>query len=326
MLCGMDVLANVLAVTKLGNTVLGQAELLPPWGLEVGPQTKAAVHLVQRGTCWLRLEGESEPTRLVHGDVVLVARGSHHTLTDSPKTPAEPYAQALDKMKHRVAALREPAVDSTVLLCAEYDFDQEGPHPLLALLPKLIHIPADAAQEDGPLQKVVRLLLLEASAHQSGADLVVPRLVDVLLVYVVRAWLNRQPQGGAGWFGALRDPQIGRALSLIHQSPERAWTVAELANEVAQSRAAFARRFHELVGEPPLAYLTRWRMSLAAKLLRTTDAAMDSIATQVGYESPTAFGKAFRKHVNMSPGRCRSMTRASQNTPRQRASLGVQDG
>ncbi|QSQ20834.1 AraC family transcriptional regulator [Pyxidicoccus parkwayensis] len=303
----MDVLANVLGVTQLGNTMLCQSELLSPWGLDIEANTKTAVHLVQRGVCWLRLEGEREPMRLVPGDVVLVGSGVRHFMTDDPGSQVEPWEQALEKMKLRIASLPQNAsADTTVLLCAAYEFEQHGQHPLLALLPKLIRLNVDYTEESGQFQALVRLLAHESGRKLPGSEIVIPRLVDSLFVYIVRAWMASQPVGAGGWFGALRDPQIGRALSLIHENPEQPWTVESLAARVALSRAAFARRFVELVGEPPLKYLTRWRMSLAAKILKTTTESVDVVAARVGYDSPTGFGKAFQRYLRVAPGRYRS--------------------
>jgi transcriptional regulator GlxA family with amidase domain len=138
-----------------------------------------------------------------------------------------------------------------------------------------------------------------------------PRLVDSLLVYVVRAWLEGQPVGAGGWFGALRDPAIAKALSLIHEQPQRPWSVASLARQVAHSRATFARRFAELVGETPVAYLTRWRMCLATKLLTETELSLEEIAARIGYETAAAFSKAFRRSYGDAPGRFRSGLRTS---------------
>ncbi|RKH12982.1 AraC family transcriptional regulator [Corallococcus sp. CA053C] len=301
----MDVLANVLGVTQLGNTMLCQSELLAPWGLDIDAHTKTAVHLVQRGVCWLHLEG-GEPMRLVPGDLALVGSGVRHRLTDSPHGPVEPWEEALTRMKDRLAA--EPpsaSADCTSLLCAAYEFEQDGQHPLLALLPQLIRLHVDSSDDSGQFQALVRLLSHESGRKLPGSEIVIPRLVDSLFVFIVRAWLDSQPVGAGGWFGALRDPQIGRALSLIHESPEQPWTVESLAARVALSRAAFARRFGELVGEPPLKYLTRWRMSLAAKILKTTRESVDEVATRVGYDSTTGFGKAFQRHLRVSPGRYR---------------------
>jgi transcriptional regulator GlxA family with amidase domain len=140
----------------------------------------------------------------------------------------------------------------------------------------------------------------------------VPRLVDSLLVYVVRAWMDGQPLGRRGWFGALRDPAIAKGLSLIHSQPSAPWSVEGLAKEVATSRATFARRFAELVGESPAAYLTRWRMCLATKLLVDSDDGLEEIASKVGYETAAAFSKAFRRSYATSPGRFRDVARTSQ--------------
>jgi AraC-like DNA-binding protein len=269
------------------------------------------VHLVRRGVCWLKLHGRREPIRLGAGDLVLVARGLPHAITDEPNGAARPWQETLTRMQERLLARRgRPASDSTILLCASYAFEQEGQHPLLALLPNLIHLHVDDSDENGQFQALVRLLLHESGHKLAGAEIVIPRLVDSLFVFIMRRWLETQPIGAAGWFGALRDPQIGQALALIHGSPEHPWTVATLAKRVALSRAAFARRFGELVGEPPLKYLTRWRMSLAARILKTTSQSVDAVATQVGYDSSTAFGKAFHRHLRVSPGRYRALNAA----------------
>jgi len=195
-----------------------------------------------------------------------------------------------------------PAAEVTILQCAGYAFSQEGPHPLLTLLPAVIVIPADQAGTDSELQLLLRLMFQESVRRDAGSELVLPRLIDTLFVYVLRSWLREQPEGSCGWLGALRDPQIRRALSLIHERPQDQWTVELLAHAVAMSRAAFAKRFTDLVGEPPLAYVTRWRMDLAAKLLRESRDPVARIAGKVGYISETAFAKAFRRRRKMAPG------------------------
>jgi AraC-like DNA-binding protein len=301
----MDVLTDVLRAAQIGNAVLSRSELLAPWGLEVGPEVRAAVHVVQRGLCWLRVGG-SAPLRLGPGDVVLLPRGTKHALSDGPRTPALPYERALRQMGTRLKKLKPGRLSEfSVLLCAEIKFDRAGPHPLMSVLPEVIHLPAEAATSDDDLQAVSRLLLREALDQRAGSDLLIPRLIDTLLVFIVRAWIEHQPLSSAGWLGALRDPQMGQALSLIHEMPSHKWTVEELAGKVAMSRASFARRFTSLVGQPPLAYVTRWRMNLAAKLLRSTTTSAERIASDVGYESATAFGNAFRRHFHVSPGRYR---------------------
>jgi AraC-like DNA-binding protein len=315
----MDVLADVLRVSALGNAILSRSELVAPFGLQVGVEVRAAIHIVQRGLCWLRL-GARAPTRLGPGDVVLIPKGTAHALLDDPRTPARDFEQELVRMRARLARRASAPADRTaVLVCAEIKLEQAGPHPLLDVLPELIHIPAEAAEGDAELQTMARLLAREAVGQRMGGELVVPRLVDTLLVYVVRRWLEQQPLASAGWLGALRDPGIGQALSLVHEAPAQRWSVAELAARVAMSRATFSRRFGHLVGESPHAYLTRWRMNLAAKLLRTTSDSAEQIAAKVGYESPTAFNGAFRRYLCVSPGEYRKGGAAARGTASRRA-------
>lgn len=258
----MDILAEILSVTHAGNALIGQAALLAPWGLDVDANVQAAVHIVQRGSCWLRMNGENKPRQLLQGDLVLVSGGVRHTLCDQPSTPAEPYKQALAKAQRRMRRAHAPK-PSAILLCAEYRFEQEGPHPLLSVLPRLIHVSADVSEADSALQTLVRLLVLEGAQRRTGAELVIPRLIELR------------------------------------------WTLNELARRTSQSRATFARRFLRLVGEPPLTYMTRWRMSLAMQLLRTTELSLETIAERIGYESATALGKAFTRNLGITPGRYR---------------------
>lgn len=301
-----DVLADVLSVTRLGATVISQAELVPPWGLEIDPMAEVAVHVVQRGTCWLTTTGAHQPLRMVSGDLVLIRSGVAHAICDAPSTKPRPHREVLAAMPRRLATLPESrAHETTRVLCAKYLFQDLARHPLIELLPPLVHLPAREAERYVQLQLTLKLLGHEAADGGRGSDLVIPRLVDSLLVFVLRAWLDAQPIGAGGWFSALRDPAVTRALSLMHRRPEIPWSVEQLAREVAQSRATFARRFVELVGETPVAYLTRWRMCIAAKLLCESPAALDQIAARVGYETAAAFSKAFRRIHGTSPGRYR---------------------
>jgi AraC-like DNA-binding protein len=248
--------------------------------------------------------------------VVLIRGGVGHSICDDPKTRPAPHKDVLDAMPRRLARLPKSRThETTVVLCAKYLFQHVGPHPLTSLLPPLIHLPAREAERHAQLQLLLQLLRHEAIAAGSGTELVVPRLVDSLLVYVIRAWLDGQPVGAGGWFGALRDPAIARALSLIHERPQSPWSVGGLARQVAQSRPTFARRFAELVGETPVAYLTRWRMCLAAKLLSETGLSLDEIASRVGYETAAAFSKAFRRSHVGPPGRFRSAARRRSGAP-----------
>jgi AraC-like DNA-binding protein len=305
----MDVLSNVLSVTNLATHVLGSREFIAPWGIHVDAQASASVHIVKRGACWLK-RADGEIIRLNAGDVVLLATGEAHSLSsDREMRDLEPYQEAVARSQGAVVPPRrgiaDVAIEPTVLQCAGYQFSQEAAHPLLSLLPPVIRLPADQTQSDSELQTLLRLIGQEIGRREAGSELVVPRLIDALFVYILRAWLRDQPEGTGGWLGALRDPQIRKALTLIHDSPQAPWTVESLARSVAMSRAAFAKRFADLVGEPPLAYVTRWRMDLAAKLLRESMEPVSRIAGRVGYISETAFAKAFRRRRKVAPGQYR---------------------
>ena len=290
----MDVLADVLAVTRLANTTLCSERFAAPWGLVFEPAHRATFHIVSRGSCWLLSGTGSNPLRMHQGDVVLLAHGSGHALANHPDTPTEHFGTYGGTLKSG-----PPEGDAVDLFCGAYYFEQDGPNPILSLLPPVIHVPADRAQGDHDLQAVVQLLMRESAEPAPGSQTVITRLMDVLFVYVVRTWLKEQPERAAGWIGALRDPQIGRVLSIIHAAPEKRWTVESLAKEVSMSRAAFAKRFTTLVHEAPQTYLRRWRMDLAARLLRETERSVGWVANQVGYESETTFSATFRRSRDM---------------------------
>jgi AraC-like DNA-binding protein len=165
-----------------------------------------------------------------------------------------------------------------------------------------LHFSREVVAQAG-LAPTIHALIEEANALRLGKSIVLTRLADVLVVLVIRAWVADPANEARGWLRALRDQPITAALTHMHTAPHQSWTVARLAREVAMSRSAFSARFSELVGEPPLRYLTRWRMQVAARLLRTTALSMHEVAERVGYESGVAFSKAFKRERGINPGR-----------------------
>jgi AraC-like DNA-binding protein len=280
----MDVLSNVLGATNLTTRILGTREYSAPWAVEFAAESNATLHIVRRGSAYLRFS-PTDTLTLEAGDIALVSAGVAHTVGGALTGP-------------------EPS-ESTLLQSAKFSFTHDAPHPLLALLPPVVKFTADDLQSDPELRALFELIGSESLQPDQGSYAVVPRLLEALFVYLVRAWVRQQPPGAAGWLGALRDPQLRKALTQIHQSPQVPWTVESLARSVAMSRAAFAKRFTDLVGEPPLAYITRWRMDLAAKMLRESGEPVARIASRVGYISETAFAKAFRRRRKIAPGQYR---------------------
>ncbi|MBN1203995.1 MAG: AraC family transcriptional regulator [Myxococcaceae bacterium] len=317
---GMDVLADVLSATRIGGTVFCRSELPAPWGMLFEPASRAGLHIVARGSCWLRMKGRSEPLHLAQGDVVLLPHGAGHSLTSAPNVQALPFPKLLGRCQvthgpNGMSLSLEGKGPSTLLLCGSYCFEHDSVHPLLSLLPPLIHLRSEAGLMPGPLEAVLRLLVAEYVQPGPGTATVTARLVDVLFIHIIRAWLEQQPEGSAGWLGAVRDAQVGRALALMHGEPRRDWTVESLAVEVACSRATFARRFRELVGEPPLVYLTRLRMDVAARLLRDGEQSLATIAAHVGYASEFAFNRTFHRVRGVPPGRYREQAREAAEAP-----------
>lgn len=302
-----DVLTQVLEAVHLGGALSARTELRAPWALRFGAtERRAGFHVVAEGKCWASVESTDESVALGPGDVVVFPHGAAHTLGDDPVTPAVEFVDLVADLSpgERVTVPSGDSGDPTILLCGSYSFAVNGVNPLLRGLPHLLHVPASQTRGSA-LEAAVQLLAAEAHGVDSGSALAVDRLVDLLFVYALRAWLGQQDSASArSWFGALQDPVVGPAVRAIHDDPTHAWTVAALARRSGLSRAPFARRFRQAVGEPPLAYVTRWRMTVAADLLERGER-IASVAHQVGYDNEFAFAKAFKRVRGVAPGQLR---------------------
>ncbi|MDT0347042.1 AraC family transcriptional regulator [Streptomyces litchfieldiae] len=298
----MDVLSDAVAAMRTGRPHAGRRRMPTRWRVRAEPTPGAGFHVVLQGACWVLADGEDEPVRLGPGDALLLPHGSGHLLADSLDSP-DPRGAAAPPL----STLPDCADPHTVMLCGAYLLDRARPHPLLAELPPVIHLPTRVGRHPS-LRGAIDLLGAElAGPPRPGADGVLPALLDTLLLYLLRAWYEEraQEEPGTGWASALRDPAVSAALRAIHREPGRSWTVEALGAESGLSRAPFARRFAALVGRPPLAYLTWWRMTLAARLLRDSEAPVRSVAERVGYSSEFAFAKAFKREFGLAPGRYR---------------------
>jgi len=303
----MDVLSDVLSVSKMGSSVICEPVLSAPWGMKFEPDAKAMFHLIRSGTCFLQTNTMDQPLRLMQGDVVLITKCNGHKLTDSEASSVEPFRDVLARQKG--TPLEDSPYSVTSMLCGVYYFQQYEYNPVLSLLPNVIHIPADKVQNNMQLHALIQLILLESGRSEVGSNTAITRYIDVMFIYIVRTWLQQQPRGKAGWLGALNDPRIGMAISLIHKNPSNKWTVASLANQVNMSRSSFAQKFNTLVGETPLSYLTKWRMDLSSKLLTESNQKLMTVAAAVGYDSETSFSKTFKKFKSLPPGEYRNQYR-----------------
>ncbi|MGW6278484.1 AraC family transcriptional regulator [Kribbella sp. NPDC055071] len=301
-------MSDVLAVTGLGGGVAGRLVAGAPWGLRFDGSEGASFHIVLRGSCWLRLDDGSAPIRLTEGDVTLLPHSGPYSVGNEPDSSTIPFG-GVPPREGGAVIVGGPG-EETVFLCGVYEFGAGLSHPVLSGLPRLVHLPAAHGTGREALDAVVRLLAAEVDGSGPGAQDVKGRLVDVLFVYILRSWQQQRGNDAAGWFGALLDPELGKALRLMHYAPDRRWTVAQLASEAGMSRSAFARRFAVLTGEPPMAYLGRWRMIAAAVLLRDGADPISVVADRVGYDSEFAFARTFRRFHGQPPGRYRINARA----------------
>ena len=290
----MDILSSTIAAVRTGSPASGLFVRHAPWGRRYPVVPSAGFHVVLDGSCWLLPPG-GPAIELAAGDVVFMPRGAEHALADRPESPITETAHPGEP---RVTG--GPGARSR-LLCGAYELGRAHTHPLLADLPEFVHLPARAGG-DTPLRSVVDMLVAEITGQPLGSDAAVPALLDTMLVFLLRAWLDEPRVRESGWAAALSDPAVAGALRAVHDDPARAWSVSELAARATVSRATLARRFAATIGEPPLSYLARWRMLLAARLLRDTADPLAAVAHAVGYGSEFAFAKAFKRHHGIAPG------------------------
>jgi AraC-like DNA-binding protein len=293
----LDPLAAALAPLQMTGAFYCASDLTEPWGMTLPPLPGYAwFHVVSDGRCDLEAEGSTWAMR--RGDLALVPHGTGHTLRSAPGVAA-PGILDLDReqVSDRYELLRAGGGGARCrMICGAVRFDHPAAQNLVELLPGIVRV-----DDPAPMQSTLALIAAETIAPRPGAEAVVTRLADILVIQAIRAWIETDPEARTGWLGALRDERIGRALNLIHAEPRRDWTVATLAREVAMSRSAFAARFTELVGVPVLRYLTEWRMRLAQSRLEEDGVTLATIAAELGYGSEAAFARAFKRVTGTAP-------------------------
>jgi AraC-like DNA-binding protein len=302
-----DPLAEALHALRMDSSLYTRSEFTAPWGLALPALPRHVMfHVVTSGLCWLEVEG-AEPRLLHPGDLALVPHGEGHRLvSERGGAAAKLFDLPREQVSERYEILRLGGGGAaTTMMCGAVRFDHPTAQQLVRLLPGMIVVDAWASPQTDWVQSTLRFLAAEAGELRPGGETVITRLADILVIQAIRSWIAQDPAAQTGWLGALRDPQIGRALSLVHREPERAWTVASLAAEVAMSRSAFAARFTELVGEPAMRYVTRWKMNLALTSLKEQATSIGDLASRLGYQSEAAFGRAFKRFVGVSPGAAR---------------------
>ncbi|MFG2128173.1 AraC family transcriptional regulator [Streptomyces sp. NPDC048751] len=302
----MDVVSDAISAVRVGRPSSNRLRVSGSWCTRLAPYEGAGFHVVLSGGCWLLPEGpdsDGGPVTLGTGDVVLLPHGAGHVLADGPVDAAR-LARAVPFEEAREVLGVRDGDREVELLCGKYRLDRSRVHPLMAELPEVVHLPSRVGRHP-ELRAAVELLATELDGRRPGSSLALPSLLDLLLVYMVRAWMTEAAAGT--WPAVLGDPVTTAALRALHADPAAPWTNERLAGEAGVSRATLARRFTSLVGRPPMAYLTWWRLTLAATRLRDTDVPLATVAREAGYGSPYALSHAFSREFGITPGRFRGI-------------------
>jgi AraC-like DNA-binding protein len=307
----VDVLTDLLQRSRAHGAAFSRTTAHGEWGLRFPGGAALAVHAIVEGEVHLWLHEPEHALRLLPGDLVLVRESTPHHVAHTPGAPCIELAEAMTSGTgvSKRGVVGDPARPaSAAFFCGAYRFEGDLCDGLLAVLPDTLRLrPASGSTLRATMDLLAREMLGEGPGQQTLLD----RLLDVALVQILREHLTALQTAAPGWFRASADPRIGVALQALHAAPEHPWTVAELAEHALLSRSAFARRFTELLGVAPLAYLADWRMALARERLRDTDAGLATIAQSLGYASEFSFAAAFKRHHGTAPGRWRSQTRAA---------------
>lgn len=325
---GADVLSDVLRSVRLTGSMLFLVDATTPW-LAWAPQTEAfrrivlptsqhliSYHIVTRGGCWAGLR-DSPPEHFEAGDVLVVPHGDAYFLADPLEAEASYGPEEAVTFFRSMAAGELPSVvteggggaERTQFICGFLGCDLRPFNPVLAALPRMIHLRAAMPSTDR-MRHLIEFALCELHERSSGGQGVLLRLAELMFIEVVRRHLETMPVAQTGWLAGLNDPLVARTLALLHGAPARRWTLEALGAQAGASRSVLAERFAQFVGQPPMQYLTQWRMQLATRMLLEPGAKVVAVAAAVGYESEAAFSRAFKKCAGVAPAAWRRRTAA----------------
>jgi len=320
-----DTLSDLLRSVRVRGAVFYYVSCRAPWASEAPPASEIAdavipgcehvmeYHLIAKGNGWAAVAGEP-PVKLATGDVVILPQGDRHVLSSAPGV--EPLRQTAEWVfatrndpkpmpiayHHGVVEAGNPLpVEDAdmVAVCGFLGCDLRPFNPLIAALPRVLHLPA--ARAGAWVARVIEQAAIESQNPRPGGDAVLERLSEMIFVDAARRYLDELPDNATGWLAGLRDRYVGKALELMHAQPDRAWTVDDLGREVGLSRSALHERFMQYLGDAPMHYLANWRIQLGARLLRETNRTVATIALEVGYDSEAAFSRAFKRLVGTPP-------------------------
>jgi AraC-like DNA-binding protein len=319
-----DALSDLLRTVRLTGAAYFEIVAREPWAIASPPRELIlpkvlpdadhliAYHVVTAGHCFATV-GDGRPIALEAGQVLVVTNSDPHIMSSSPGLRADPPMP--DVLEVAAAASRPFCINvgdgpaSTNLVCGYLACDARPFNPLVESLPPVIKVGDPAHNGVGWISQFIRFALAEAVGKHAGSESVLTKLSELLFIDVVRRYLQALPPEHAGWLAGLRDPLIGKVMSMMHARPAHDWTIDDLAREAGMSRSVLADRFAKLVGIPPMHYLAKWRMQVASELLASGKTSLARIAAEVGYESEASFSRAFKKLVGVPPSTWRRQER-----------------
>jgi AraC-like DNA-binding protein len=321
----MDALSEILQSVKLEGAVFYKAEFKAPWGFRSPPTSEAApflgkgpkhvivYHLLTHGRARCKVEDNTDCVELVPGDIVVFPHGDAHIISNGSPTCIVDNGKHLKEVFSQGMALARDGGggEPSLFVCGYMECDRELSKTFLGGLPPVFKVNIRNDPAGQWLENSIKFSAREAGANRAGSDAVLARLSEALFVETLRRYMAELPQQQTGWLAGARDPGVGAALAHMHRAPGHPWTIANLAQRVGVSRSVLAERFRQYLGEPPMTYLSRWRLQLGARMLTSTSYSVAKISGEVGYESEPAFNRAFKREFGAPPARFRMTAKSA---------------
>jgi AraC-like DNA-binding protein len=323
----VDVLSEVFKAVKLDGAIFYTAECSAPWGfrsppsrimasyLSPDPKHVIVYHLLTEGRGYAHVEDDTRPVPLQAGEIVIFPHGDPHILGNgSPIVPVDSARELKRILSEDLKIYRHGGGgELTRIICGYMSCDPQLSRILLSGLPPILKISIRNDASGQWLENSLRYSVDNTGASRPGGETVLAKLSEVLFIETLRRYIEQLPQEQTGWLAGVRDPEIGRALALLHQKPAHPWTIASLGQEIGVSRSVLAERFRRYLSESPMAYLAHWRLQLGARLLKSTNRSVAEIAAEVGYESEPSFNRAFKRQFGLPPARFRTQSKAARS-------------
>ena len=300
----MDILSDVLKKVKLSSAVYFESDFSSPWGMTIPKGSFSQFHIVTKGQCIMKTEIKT--IELLEGDIIVFPFGTSHSLFDLDSSKCKSGQEVVEGIMNGNPVFVGETI-STRLVCGHFNFDTNIEHPFIKELPSIIHISDIEKKELSWLESIINLIIQEAGSEKSGRNVIVHKLGEVLFIYVLRAYMQKNSKK-RGFIAAMQDKRICKVLKSLHKKPEQDWQLTSMAQLAGMSRTSFSNHFKKLTGETPFNYITQWRILEAQELLRDSNKSVGEIAEKVGYQSEAAFNRVFKKRVNYTPLKFRQLS------------------